>query len=481
MKYYLSILLSICFINSFSQNNNAIQKFVATSGFENASVGFCLKEISGKEITSYNKNTALTPASTLKIVTTAIGLELLGEDYKFETKLSIDKANPQHIIIRGNGDPTLGSQYLNDSPEAFLDIWVEKIRGAVNISKPLEIEIDDRYFGYTGVSRKWLQEDLGNYYAAGAYGISIFDNTYKLFFNTMDADNLPQILRTEPEMKEIVFLNTLTTNKSGKDNGYINGEPFSNNRKLVGDIPANRKSFSIKGDIPDPGLYLGQTLAKKLTQNNMLIGSVYTARSDYFRSSTPQFSRLIRSEEEIIYTQNSLPLKKIIRVINEKSNNHYTEHLIRAIGASNADIIPYVNPLDEGINKIKNLLASQGLDADALFMYDGCGLAPSNKISPQLLCDILIYMQDKSKYKESFFASLPKAGREGTVRNLLKGTRLEGKIFVKSGSIADVQCFAGYYVDGNKKYAFSVMVNNYTSLRKNVVKSIESLLLATFP
>lgn len=89
-------------------------------------------------------------------------------------------------------------------------------------------------------------------------------------------------------------------------------------------------------------------------------------------------------------------------------------------------------------------------------------------------------MQTKSRYRDAFFASLPKAGQEGTVRYVLKGTRLQGKVFVKSGSIANVQCFAGYYINGDKKYAFSIMVNNYNSPRKDVVRAIENLLLGVF-
>ncbi len=66
------------------------------------------------------------------------------------------------------------------------------------------------------------------------------------------------------------------------------------------------------------------------------------------------------------------------------------------------------------------------------------------------------------------------------MRNLLKGTRLEGKVYVKSGSINGVQCFAGYYINGEKKYAFAVMINKFTGPRRQIVKGIENLLLATF-
>lgn len=475
LKYYLVVILSVCYITGFTQTNTHIRKFVNTPGFEAASVGICIKDMNGSDIASYNKNIVLTPASTMKVVTTATTLESLGEDYRFKTVLSVDANNPQRIVVHGYGDPTLGSEFTNDMPEAFLDVWAEAILKSVDKSKPVDIEIDDSMYGYNGLSTKWLQEDMGNYYAAGTYGISVFDNTYRLFFNTMDTSLSPKILKTSPEMRDIVFDNQLGTNTEGKDNGYINGEPFSNFRKIVGDIPAKRKSFSIKGDIPDPGLYLGQALAGTLLKNKIEVNNIITSRE---KQTTNTYNN--KTSEKDIYTQYSPYLKDIIRIVNVRSNNHYTEHLIRAVGHAKKEASSKADPLKEGIDYTKNFWEQKGINTNSLFMYDGCGLAPSNKVSPELLCDILIYMQTRSRYKDSFFASLPEAGKEGTVKNLLRGTRLEGKIFVKSGSIADVQCFAGYYIDGDKKYAFAVMVNNYNSLRRNTVKAIENLLLTIF-
>ena len=475
LKFHILVILTACYLSSLSQPNKDVSKFLNTKGFEAASIGICVKDMTGKDILLHNGKTALVPASTMKVVTTATAIEILGENYRFKTDIAINENNSQQIIIHGYGDPTLGSEHMNEHPDSFLYSWTEAITKSIDNNKPITIEIDDSYFGYNGISNKWLQEDMGNYYAAGSYGISIFDNTYRLYFNTVNTNAIPQILRTTPVMKNIIFDNQLSTNTSGKDNGYINGESFSNFRKIVGDIPANRKSFSIKGDIPDPGLYLGEILADALIDKQIRVNNITT-----YREKLTDTNDNTKTTDKTIYSQYSPYLKEIIKVVNVKSNNHYAEHLIRAVGMTKKDIPVHFNALHEGISITKNYWEQKGIDINSLFMYDGCGLSPSDKISPELLCDILIYMQTKSKYKDAFFASLPKAGKEGTVKSLLKGTRLEGKVFVKSGSIADVQCFAGYYIDGNKKYTFSIMVNNYNSLRRNTVKAIEELLLSIF-
>jgi D-alanyl-D-alanine carboxypeptidase/D-alanyl-D-alanine-endopeptidase (penicillin-binding protein 4) len=184
-------------------------------------------------------------------------------------------------------------------------------------------------------------------------------------------------------------------------------------------------------------------------------------------------------DEKVIYTQYSPPLKDIIRAVNVKSDNHYAEHLIRAVGKNAAGTAGTADPLGEGIEQVIRYWQEKGLDTASLFMYDGCGLSPSNAVSPKLLCAVLSYMYAKSPNSGNFFASFPEAGKEGTVRNFLKNSVLAGKIRVKSGSMTDVQCYAGYCIDGKKQYVFAVMVNNFrNNSRAETVKAIEDFLKA---
>lgn len=473
-KIVLFVFILISLNVSFSQGSKVVSDFENNKAFSNAIIGFCIQDVNGKEVLSLNKDVSLTPASILKIITTATALEILGPKYRFPTEFLSDSEHHNKLLIRGYGDPTLGSEHFGYLTKKFLNQWVEEIKKKFSNSLS-EIEIDDSYFGYNGVSLKWIREDMGNYYAAGSYGISIFDNSYKLFFNT--TKNSPEIIKTDPEMSDILFTNTLKLNTSGKDNGYIMGEPFSNKRFLIGDIPSGKISFSIKGDIPDPGLYLGNLLAKQYGDHSII---VTTTRSKYFNSQLSK-NRTSEPSQKIFFTYFSPPLKDIIRVVNVKSNNHYAEHLIRAVGRSKDNITTYYDPLEEGVNAINTHWQAKGLDTSALFMYDGCGLSPSNAISPQLMCNVLSYMYSKSKNSESFLASFPKAGKEGTVRNFLRDSALSGKVFVKSGSIANVQCYAGYYISGEKEYVFTIMVNNFKkNSRRETIKAIENLLITIF-
>lgn len=468
--FFLSIFL---FLAALAYSQTAVQQFVNNPALKHASAGVQVTDLkTGKTIVSHDADKSLTPASITKVITTATALELLGGNYRYVTRVALDENDPSRILVLGSGDPTLGSDAFGDNTTVFFINAVDALKKELSPEKEYGIYVVDNLFGYDGISPEWTWIDMGNYYASGSYGISVFDNSYKLFFDTSDRNSPPRILRTEPEMKKIRFSNFLTLNASGSDNGYIYGVPFSYERAVKGNIPAGKTEFGIKGDIPDPGLFLGETLADYLIRAGMQISKVETARTDYLARNPARYK-----PGKIVHTQTSRPMKDIVREVNVKSNNHYAEHLLRIIGRiQDADI--YSDALQAGIDCVKKFWEQQGVSTSSLTLYDGSGLAPQNAFSPAFLTEILAYMYTKSKNSKVFFDSLPKAGKDGTLRSFMRGTRYEGRISAKSGSIGGVQCYSGYLIDGDKQYAFTVMVNKFNGTRPQVRSAIEKFLSA---
>ena len=477
MKRFLSFIFvfSTLFV-TYSQP--ALQQFINNPALKHASIGVCVRDMStGKTIVSYNQNKSLTTASIMKLITSATALELLGPDYRYETKLALDAADPSRLLVLGSGDPTLGSSMFKEDPYSFLINWLQKLQLKLANINNLKLYVVDNLFGYSGISDEWTWVDMGNYFAAGAYGVSVFDNSYRLFFNTTNRNSSPKILRTEPEIRGLKFTNYLKLNTTGRDNGYIYGAPFSYERILRGNIPAGRTAFSIKGDIPDPGLMLGETLAAELSKKGISVSEVKTAQQDYISNigNTNSLNKVNYRVGEVLHIHQSRPLTEILREINVESNNHYAEHLIRTIGR-NQSVDIYSDALEEGIKYINKHWAESGISTSSLFMHDGCGLAPQNAASPELFCDLLVHMHNRSIYAKGFFASLPLAGRDGTLKYFMNNTKYNGKVRAKSGSIGGVHCYAGYLIDGDKRYAFTIMVNKFTGARSLVRKSIEQFI-----
>jgi D-alanyl-D-alanine carboxypeptidase/D-alanyl-D-alanine-endopeptidase (penicillin-binding protein 4) len=436
----------------------ALNIFLRSKSVKHAAVSFEMVDLStGKKIAAHNANMALTPASNMKMVTTATALELLGKNFYFETPLSYDGVIQNNILegnlyIKGSGDPTLGSEFLEDDKEWFLRAWLAGIRraGIKHISG--NVIVLDQLYGYEGISPKWLVEDLGNYYAPGIYGISVFDNMYRVYLQSFNSGSVTSVLYTEPAMEDLQFTNTVTASLSNSDDAYISGTPFSNQRRLYGSIPVNRSSFAVKGDIPDPGLFLANYFRAYLQKNDIDVsGEATTYRLVPEEPKAQQELAVVRSPD----------LASIIRVVNVRSNNHYAEHLYKLLTIKDSIDIPAY-------------WKAKGLDTPALFMYDGSGTSPANALSAGFLVQLLKYMDGKGK---DFYYSLPLAGKEGTVASFLKGTSLEGKARIKSGSITNVQSYSGYIEKGNKRYAFSIIVNNFTGKRRDLKHEMEKLLV----
>ena len=461
---------------SSAQNSQAVNTFTKSNNLKYAGIGIKVVEVeSNRIVCSHNEHLALCPASTLKVLTTATALELFGSDYQYTTKIlyegTIDSQGllTGNIVVAGSGDPSLGSSYLHDTKESFLANWLSAIQKTGIKSISGDIIVVDDLFGYEGISNRWIWEDLGNYYASATYGISIFDNTYHLYLKSGMAGSSPTILYSDPEIPGLALENNLKAANNSSDSAYIYGIPFSFNRRIYGTIPANKNIFSIKGDIPDPGLLLAQTLYDYLENNNIKI------------TGRPVTNRIKPMKQDVrlheIYQHRGNSLEEIIKIVNFRSNNHFAEHLFYKIGWEKSEACPsYVPTL--AAKRITKFWQQKGIETKGLFQYDGNGLSNANAISAATLTNILIYMQKHSKYADTFYHSLPLAGKEGTVRSFLKGTSLEGKARIKSGSISNVHAYTGFFEKEGKKYAFSLLVNNFTGSRTVLRKQMETLLLS---
>ena len=456
------IFINVCWL--YAQTPPALTNFLNKKNLAHASIGLKVIDLNTKKIlVSYNENQSLIPASNMKLVTTATALETLGNRFYFETPLLYDgfiqnNTLQGNLYIKGSGDPTLGSEFNPDNKENFLKEWLSAINRAGIRNVTGNIIALDQLFGYEGVSPKWLWEDAGNYYAPGIYGISVFDDMYRVYLQSFAPDSLTKILYTEPKINNLQLTNEIKASNDSSDDSWVSSLPFSNEVRLYGTIPANRSSFAVKGAIPDPGLFLANYFRDYLQKNGITIeGKATTYR---LNPGTPV-------ETKILCVTRSIDLASIIQTTNVESNNQYAEHLYKVLTVLDSVDIP-------------DYWRKKGLDSDALFVYDGSGTSPQDAVSTGFLIDLLVYMNDQSGNSAVFYQSLPVAGRNGTVASLLKNTSLEGKARLKSGSLSNVQSFSGYVESKGKRYAVSLIINNFTGKRSELKKEIEQLFIRLF-
>ena len=465
MKFqqFLNLFLLIS-ISVFSAN--PLENFTNNPVLENANISLMVKELeSNKVLYQFRSNNVTIPASTLKLVTTATALEMLGPSFCFQTKLEIDGTlNADgtlhgNLYILGGGDPTLGSEYIGD--QNFLPTWVEIVKKAGIKKINGQIIADGSLYDEEGVNPKWTWEDIGNYYAAGSYGISYLDNTYKLVLKSGFIGTVPEIIRSEPEIASLTFDNHLISSTIAFDSAYFYGAPRSNFRSIRGEIPANRIEFVIKGDIPNPGLLLAEHFQYKLAEAGINVSQL---PSDILKNGT---------KRKLIFVNNSPQLKDIIAQTNIHSINGFAEEIFRYLALNSNPVATSKGAITE----VRSFWKSKNLPINQLFMYDGCGLSPVDAVSANFLVELLSYMGTKSANKEEFYKSLPVSGVDGTLKNFLSNTPLKGKVHAKSGTISGVKSYAGYIERNKKRYVFAILVNHANGSAKEVTKKIEDFLL----
>jgi D-alanyl-D-alanine carboxypeptidase/D-alanyl-D-alanine-endopeptidase (penicillin-binding protein 4) len=461
-----TFILSLLLFSTFAIAKEPLDGLLNNSLLQNANISLLIKNTTtNATVCEYHSKNSIVPASTMKLVTTATALELLGADFRFQTKLELDGSVSAdgvlngNLYIRGGGDPTLGSEKLGDT--TFLTKWVDviKSRGIRKING--RIIADAGLFDDEGVNPKWTWEDMGNYYAAGIYGISYLDNTYRLVLRSGSVGTTPTVLRVVPEIANLKIDNRLVSSTISIDSAYFYGAPHSDYRTVTGEIPANRAEFVTKGDIPNPAQLLAQHFTSRLIQNGVVVRDLPT---DIVGSA---------SERTTIYTQVSPSLGEIITETNVHSNNFFAENVFKYLALQNKAVATNT----EAVQVVKAFWKSKGLSVDQLFMYDGSGLSPSDAVSAQFFVELLSYMQTKSVNKDIFFRSLPVAGENGTLKSFLLKTPLQGKVHAKSGTISRVKSYAGYIDTNRQQLVFALLINNPNGSSKAVTKKMEEFLL----
>lgn len=481
-KIVLLCLLICLHLLAGAQTPAPVKWLLQAPYMRGASFSLVVKDVQeGKTVYSYDTDRLQSPASVLKTVATATALEILGEDYRYPTTLEYDGILENgtlegNLYIKGSGDPSLGSSHFAPGQNKFLSTWIAALQKAGIKHITGSVISDESIFDTEGVSIKWLREDMGNYYAPGSYGISIFDNMYKLSLQTGAAGTRPVLKGTEPDIPFIRFKNYLKAAPVSSDSAYIIGAPLDDVRYLYGVLPANREAYVLKGDIPDPALYLARYLTDQLQQKGIRVdGSPSCYRIEV------EENRWKKGERKEIVTTYSPTLREIASICNHVSHNLYADALVKTVGLQyKPRRNEMISSFGRGVQVVKEYWEKKGLDVFPLRMNDGSGLAPADKVSAGFMGELLVYMATESAVSDAFIASLPQAGIEGSVRNFLKGSKLQGKARLKSGGITGVRSYAGYITKDGKTYAVAVFSNNYSCPMSRMTGALEKLLLQLF-
>ncbi len=464
-RFFLISIFSFLVFQSTAQGNfeNAVKQLLQKPEYKNASVGMHVVDLASDEtVYSINPKRVLIPASTMKLLTSATAFEMLGLDYRFETKIGyrgkLEKEGILNgdLVVIGGADPALGSEYFQDYYIDFLQNWARSIKNAGITKVNGNLVLDASVYDTERVPDTWIWGDIGNYYGVGANAFTIYDNMFRITFRSpKKADKQTKVIAVSPKIKGMAITNEVLSADSNSDNAYVFGGPFDKARTIRGTIPRNRSAFTIKAAIHQPEEIVAQEFLNTLANEGLFI------------TGKMLFEPVNKKDVETVYIQESPNLEQIAEVLNHESINLFAEHFLKQLAVEKNG----VGSRNDAIDVLKQFWEQKGISTEYLFMLDGSGLSHFNAVAPEFFTDFLRYMWQNTAYKNS----LPNAG-EGTLKQLNK-TLLPGKTLqAKSGSMTRVRCYSGYLqTDSGKTLVFSFMFNHFSGSHSALIKEIEQL------
>lgn len=444
-----AVMLSCISCASLSQKSRFDELF-DTPSFTAARWGASVKSVeSGAFIYRLDDTKAFTPASNMKLFTTAVALVRLGPEFRFATELYTngeirDGILHGDLVVRGSGDPTLSTGVFEKWAEQLRAAGIREIRGALIGDDNV---FDDQYLG-TG----WSWDDAAFGYAAQISGLSFSDNSVGIEILPGRTIGGPAILKTAPDTGYVTVSNQVITAPPGNGPNALrfSREPGSNRIIVMGEISAQSPALYERISVHNPTHFAVAAFKEIMEAKGIHIAGDSVDIDDI--KMIPDYPSMKK-----IALHFSQPLYEIIRATNKLSRNIYAEQIFRTLGK----VIGGEGSTARSAAVVKETLSSMGIPTDAFAVYDGSGLSRLNLATP-LQIVLLLDAMAKHEYFKYFYDSLPVAGVDGTLEWRMKNTGAEKNLHAKTGYFQQVRALSGYTTTKEgEMIAFSIMANNH--------------------
>jgi D-alanyl-D-alanine carboxypeptidase/D-alanyl-D-alanine-endopeptidase (penicillin-binding protein 4) len=406
-----------------------------------AAVGITVIPLSGTGVSlAVNEGQPMNPASTMKLVTTLAGLELLGPQYQWRTEalaIAWPKAGVLEgdLWLRGSGDPRL----------VIEELWllVQRIRGAGVREIRGDLVLDRAAFESMPHDPAAFDGEALRPYNAGPDALLLNYKAVSFHF-------VP-----EPETKRVrvyalpalagMTVPSLVRGLEGPCNDWRG--------RLGGDFgdpmrPQFRGGFPIScGD-----RVWHVNLLTPLQYANAVFRTLWESSGGAWRGRareavTPPEARRLALHE-------SRPLAEVIRDINKFSNNVMARQLFLTLGA---EITREPASMERAQRAVGDWLAAKGIDRRDFVLDNGAGLSRTERLTAGGLARLLAGAF-ASPLMPEYVSSLPLVGVDGTMR---KRVGAAGSAHIKTGLLVDTRAVAGYVLSaGGRRYAVVAFVNH---------------------
>jgi len=395
-----------------------------------------------KPLININGSRPMNPASTMKLLTTYAGLELLGPAYTWKTEAWLDGKLENGVlqgdlILKGYGDPKF-------TIEQFW-LWMRELRSRGLREIHGNVILDHSAFQLAPHDPAAFDNDPVRAYNVGPDALLINFNAVRLHV-IPHGDKIS--IFTEPELAGITPDNRLTGVAQGDCANWDDAiSPQINGATLLvqGTFPTSCGERAKYFNLLPHSRYLG-VVFRALWQE--LGGTISGELRD---GATPNSAALFA-------THYSPPLAELIRDINKFSNNVMARQLFLSLGMSSTAPAN----IERSVQAVDDWLTEKQLDFPELVLENGAGLSRSERISPHSMA-LLLQTARNSPLQPEFEASLPIIGVDGTLKKRLHESAAAYHAHLKTGSLEGVKAIAGYVQSRSGKQWIVVFFINHAN------------------
>ncbi|MEB3228989.1 MAG: D-alanyl-D-alanine carboxypeptidase/D-alanyl-D-alanine-endopeptidase [Synechocystis sp.] len=383
---------------------------------------------------AYQAEKLFIPASTQKLLTTAIALDHLGPNFRFQTAVYAAPSPRQPhrlntLQVIASGDPTLQPQDLDVIATTLRQQGIKDIQ---------QLQLVDQIPPEQYHRPSWEWDDLQYYYAPAVNQGILSDNQVTLIL-TPQAVGEPLAVNWSEAIaaSQWQVINQTRTVVDPQRPIQIQQNRWQRTLTIQGELAPEAKADRTGLAIPDPAQYFLDRLKHTLNQQGIAVHGLQRQHQASPVSTEP------------LVTLQSPPLSDIITTINQNSDNLYAEAVFNHLLQLETDPAVWTK-----------YLQTLGIPDTPLRIKDGSGLSRQNLVSPHTLVQLLSALA-ASPDGSFYLASLPVAGESGTLKNRFQDSPLVGRVRAKTGTLTGVVTLAGFTSDtALGTLVFSIMVNN---------------------
>ncbi len=424
-----------------------IDRIVSDSTFIPARASILVESLDAGDLL-YERDSKLLmrPASNTKLLSSAAAIALLGADFQFRTAVMADTPVTDgvatgNLYIKGYGNPDLTSADLDSIAQLIARSGIHTIQG--------DVIAETSYFDSIYWGHGWQWDDEPWEYAAFISPLSVNDNCVRVTVTPGTAAGDTVVVSLHPATEYVKLINRAVSVADTAVNPLRVSRSFVMQRENViavdGEMVAGKMPREIALSVWKPELYAATLLKEALVRQGVAVHG--TVRS----ASTPE-----GTHELVVHRRG---LDSMVVNLNKISDNLAAENTLKTIGAERRGA---PGSALSGLYEMRAFLSTIGIDTTRFQIVDGSGLSYYNLLSADMLVQLLRAMAQRPEWFPLYYASLPIAGVDGTLRTRMRGTLAENNLRAKTGSIGGVSTLSGYVTtrDG-ERLVFSILMQNF--------------------